>query len=158
MIIQMLFARKRFLAHRAAERLIGRMAFHVALQTGIVRKHIVAHVAHKHLDTVMDLTVRGQIQRGGERLTAHLAHKLLAFVVIAPMHDVLILERKHFAANVARVHSRRRHGRRVAVIVNRCGRIVVGQIGGRRCGRCARGHHGAGRRRWAMRIFHNAVD
>lgn len=59
MIIQMFLARKCFLAYRTAERFIGRMAFHVTLQAGIVGENVIANVAHKHFHAVVDLTVCG---------------------------------------------------------------------------------------------------
>lgn len=111
MIIEMLFASKRLLAHRAPERFVGGMTFHVALQAGIVGKHIVANVAREHFIAIVRFAVMRQFHRTGERLAAHLTNERLAFVVIASMHDELVFEGEHFAADVACMHRRRWHGR-----------------------------------------------
>lgn len=111
MIVQMLFARKRLQAHAARKRLIGRMPLHVPLQTRIIRKYMIAHRAREHATTagmirMMRLAVRCQLLRGGKRLAAHLTDERLALVVIPPMHNQLILVRKHFAAHFAGMRCR----------------------------------------------------
>lgn len=109
MIIEMLLACERLLAHRTPERFVCGMTFHVALQAGIVGKHIVANVAREHFIAVMGFAVMRQFHRTGERLSAHLTYERLPFVVIASMYDKLILEREHFAADIACMHGRRWH-------------------------------------------------
>lgn len=48
MVDQVLSAGKRFVAQLTVEGLVGRMAFHVALQRCIVGEHVKTDVAHKH--------------------------------------------------------------------------------------------------------------
>lgn len=114
-VVQMLLAGERLLAHGAAERLVCRVSLHVPLEARVVGEHIVADIASEHFVAVVRLAVVRELHGGGERLPAHLANERLALVVVATMDNELILERENFAANVASVHGRRRHRRLVVV-------------------------------------------
>lgn len=138
MIVQMLFPCERLQANAARERLIGRMALHVPLQAGIVGEHVVADRAREHATAagmigVMRLAVRRQLLRGGKRLAAHLTDERLALVVIAPMHNQLVLVGEHFAAHLARV--RRRHQCQIGAGRSVAAAAANAAGAGRRCGR-----------------------
>lgn len=105
-VVEMLFASERFLADAARKRLVGRMAFHVSLQTGIVGEHMIAHIACEHAISVVRFSMRRQLLCRCERLTTHLAHERLSLTMVSSMHDQLVFVSKHFAANIAGMRGR----------------------------------------------------
>lgn len=118
-IIQVLLPRERLAASRTTVRFVGRMAFHVTLQRGVVREYVETNGTREHAAAQVAFPMPSEFLGVGECFPADLTSKRFPFGVVTSVNDQLIAKLKEFPANITAMGADH----------HRCRVIITGNVG-----------------------------